>query len=148
MKLRNVIAGFALMVLASSVFGVSDEGLAAYNRGDYKTALAEWRPLAEQGNVFAQYNLGNMYSRGQGVPQNYIEAVKWYRLAAEQGLIEAQFNLGVRYGIGQGVPQDYKEAMKWYRVAAEQGLANAQFSLGYMYDEGKRPANTSSRSHL
>ncbi len=48
-------------------------GFAAHNRGDYATALREFRPLAEQGDVDAQFNLGLMYSKGQGVPQDYAE---------------------------------------------------------------------------
>ena len=51
-----------------------------------------------------------MYDKGQGVPQDDKEAVKWYRLAAEQGDAYAQSNLGVTYEKGQGVPQDHKEA--------------------------------------
>ncbi|MDA9060739.1 sel1 repeat family protein, partial [Planktomarina temperata] len=69
------------------------KGFAAYNAGDYATALQEWKPLAEAGNVVAQYNLGVMYDNGYGVPQDYAEAVKWYRLAAEQGYDSAQYNL-------------------------------------------------------
>ena len=57
-----------------------------------------------------------MYDEGQGVPQYYQEAVKWYRLAAEQGF--AQFNLGVSYELGHGVPQDFVRAHMWYSVAA------------------------------
>ena len=72
------------------------KGLDAVQRGDYTTALREWKPLAEQGVAFAQYNLGVMYANGQGVPQNYKTAVKWYRLAAEQGDADAQIKLGVR----------------------------------------------------
>jgi len=60
-----------------------DEGLAAYKRGDYATALKEWRPLAEAGDATAQFILGGMYAKGQGVPQDYGEAAKWYRKAAE-----------------------------------------------------------------
>ncbi len=59
--------------------------LAAYQRGDYATALREWRALAEQGDAKAQFNLGIMYSNGQGVPQDYAEALQWYRKAAIQG---------------------------------------------------------------
>lgn len=59
-------------------------GLAAAKAGDYSTALREWTPLAEQGFASAQHNLGNIYSNGLGVSQDYSEAVKWYRLAAEQ----------------------------------------------------------------
>ena len=57
------------------------DGLEAYERGDYATAMQEWRPLAEQGDAIAQYNFGLMYAFGQGVVQDYAEAVKWYRLA-------------------------------------------------------------------
>ena len=52
---------------------------------------------AEQGDVDAQYNLGDMYYHGKGVPQNYTEAMEWFRLSAEQGFAKAQFALGVMY---------------------------------------------------
>ena len=55
-----------------------------------------------------------MYQNGQGVPQDYKEAVKWYLKAAEQGNAIAQNHLGVMYDQGKGVTQDYKEAAKWY----------------------------------
>jgi len=113
------------------------EGLDAYNRKDYKTALEKWRPLAEQGHADTQYNLGIMYKEGQGVAQDYKEAVKWYRKAAEQGDADAQYNLGVMYDNGQGVAQDYKEAVKWYRKAAEQGMVQAQYNLGIIYYLGQ-----------
>ena len=78
-----------------------------------------------------------MYYKGQGVPQDDAEAVKWYRLAADQGDAKAQYNLGNMYRKGQGVPQDYAEAVKWYRLAAEQGAAYAQYNLGFMYEKGQ-----------
>jgi len=78
-----------------------------------------------------------MYDTGQGVPQNYTEAVKWYRLAAVQGNAVAQFNLGLIYAKGESVPQDYTEAAKWYRLAAEQGDTEAQANLGTMYINGE-----------
>ncbi len=81
--------------------------------------------------------LGWMYANGQGVPQDYREAVQWYRLAADQGLAGAQFKLGWMYANGEGVPQDHREAMQWYRLAADQGLAEAQFNLGWMYANGE-----------
>ena len=77
----------------------------------------------------AQLNLGLMYSKGHGVPQDYKEAARLYRLSAEQGLAEAQSNLGVMYEDGQGVQQDYKEAIKYFRLSAEQGNADAQMVL-------------------
>jgi uncharacterized protein len=98
--------------------GSFEDGVAAYKRGDYATALRLWRPLADQGDATAQYNLGVMYGKGQGVPQDDAEAVKWYRKAADQGLAAAQYTLGVMYGKGQGVPQAYVQAYKWFTLAA------------------------------
>jgi len=112
-------------------------GVDAYNQGDYETAFKEWLPLAEQGEAEAQYNLGVLYDKGQGVPQDDTKAVRWYRLAAGQGNSAAQFNLGVMYANGQGVPQDDGEALRWYRLAAEQGKASAQNNLGVMYNFGQ-----------
>ena len=59
-----------------------DQGYAAYSRGDFATALSLWRPLADQGNADAQGNLGVMYAKGQGVPQDYVQAHKWYNLGS------------------------------------------------------------------
>ena len=84
---------------------IYQEGYDAYNRGDYDTALKEFRPLAEQGFASSQFNLGLMYDKGQGVAQDYQEAMKWYRLAADQGHTNAQTNLGVMYHKGYGVPR-------------------------------------------
>jgi hypothetical protein len=78
-----------------------------------------------------------MYRNGDGVPQDYETAMKWYTLAAEQGNTDAQNSLGVMYDNGEGVPQDYKVAVKWYTLAAEQGDAGAQYNLGVMYADGE-----------
>ncbi len=128
----------AVALATAPAFADFDRGLEAYDKGDYKTALQEWQPLAEQGNAGAQFYLGVMYEKGYGVLQDYKEAVKWYTLSAKQGHSSPQYNLGLMYNKGQGVPQDYKEAMKWYRLSAEQGNATAQFNLGaqYYYGEG------------
>lgn len=85
----------------------------------------------------AQYNLGALYGRGLGVPQDYAQAAYWYRKAAEQGLAGAQFLLGNAYDKGEGVPQDYAQAAIWYRKAAEQGFPEAQSILGICYSLGK-----------
>ena len=78
-----------------------------------------------------------MQERGQGVPQDDKEAMKWWRLAAEQGIARAQYNLGVMYRKGRGVPQNDETAMKWYRLAAKQGHAGAQNNLGALYTDGQ-----------
>jgi TPR repeat protein len=78
-----------------------------------------------------------MYEKGQGVPQDYAQAIKWYRLAAEQGEADAEFNLGIMYFYGRGLPQDHAEAIKWFQGAAEQGHASAEFNLGVIYAKGQ-----------
>jgi TPR repeat protein len=99
--------------------------------------LKEIKKLAESGDADAQYFLGTKYDQGQGVSQNYSEAVKWYRKAADQGHADAQYLLGTMYIQGQGVRLDYAEAAKWLKKAAEKGLTDAQFILGGMYYHGQ-----------
>ena len=136
---KTLITFFTLLFcLTSSVSGSADfqKALAAAQKGDYATALREWKPLAEQGDADAQYNLGIMYDTGRGVLQDYKTAVKWWTLSAEQGDARAQHNLGEMFFDGLGVTQDYKTAVKWYRLSATQGFSNAQVTLGMMYGNG------------
>ncbi len=135
--LRGVFVLVLALALSAHVLAADFQaGWKAYARGDYKTALEEWRLLAEQGDPDAQYHLGRMYDRRKGVPQDYAEAIKWYRLAAMQGDAGAQFSLGVIFENGSGVVQNYDEAAKWYRLAAEQGHAYGQATVANMYAKG------------
>ena len=93
MKRIALIAVF-LVALAAPAWGDFQAGWEAFERGDYATALREWRALAEQGDVTAQNNLGVMYRDGEGVTHDYAEALKWFRKAADQGDAHAQTNLG------------------------------------------------------
>ena len=81
----------------------------------------EMLQVAEQGNAVAQFNLGLMYDKGQGVRQDYAQAVQWYRKAAEQGDAQAQYNLASMYEQGQGVRQDSALAQEWYGKACDSG---------------------------
>ena len=90
MKMKNLTICLTLAVLLSGA-GTSwgadyYKGVFAAQSGDYATALREFRPLAEQGDADAQNGLGLMYLDGEGVPQDYKTALKWYTLAAERGL--------------------------------------------------------------
>ncbi len=107
-----------LVSLTTPAWAGFDEGLAAYDRGDYATALREWRPLGEQGHADAQFFIGFIYDNGQGVAHDYALAAKWYRRAAEQGHADAQNNLGFMYDRGRGVWRDYVQAYVWYNLAA------------------------------
>ncbi len=137
MRTATMLLAVVVVLVAAPAGADFEAGYEAYNRGDYATALKEWRPLAEQGGAAAQFNLGLMYHLGKGVPQDNKEAVRWYRQAAEQGDTWAQYNLGFMYREGKGVPQDNKEAVRLYRLAAEQGHAAAQNNLGVMYFKGR-----------
>ena len=106
------------------------------------------RQAAEQGDATAQFNLGVMYAKGEGVPQDDAAAVRWYRLAAEQGHASAQGTLGAMYAIGRGVPQDDVEAVRWFRLAAEQGHASAQGALGAMYMNGQGVPQDDETAHV
>ena len=128
---------FATAFINLPVYAGFDEGMVAIEKGDYATALKEFKPLAEQGLAIAQTLVGSMYGEGKGVTQDYVQAVSWYRKAAEQGYAIAQNNLGFMYRTGKGVTQDYVQAVSWYRKAAEQGNAFAQSNLGAMYDTGQ-----------
>jgi TPR repeat protein len=107
---------------------------------NYEQAVKWYTKAAEQGEVYAQFNLGSMYRNGQGVPQNGTEAVKWYTKAAEQGDVMAQIILGGMYKYGESVPQNGTEAVKWYTKAAEQGSVTAQNNLGEMHRYGYNSA--------
>jgi len=126
--IRSTVLSLLLAVNGLACDGASDRltaGSMAYIKGDYKTALRKWRPLAEQGNAGAQLNLGQLYRQGQGVPQDYKEAMKWYHRAAEQGYGIAQNNLGYMYGKGDGVPQDNVQAHMWFIIAGASGDKSA-----------------------
>jgi TPR repeat protein len=132
MKIKTIF--LSLLIFYSGII-LSDfnDGLDAYNQGDYDIAFEEWLPYAEQGDADAQYNLALVYDFGY---KDYDQAFKWYRRSALQGNEDAQYNLALMYENGKGVLKDYKEAVKWYRKAANQGYAKAQVNLGLMYSKG------------
>ena len=127
--MRNLIKTHVLILMLSfshaAIADDFDDGLAANGKGDVATALRLWIPLAEQGDAFAQFNLGLMYYTGRGVAQDYKTAVKWYALSAEQGNIKAQNYLGWMYDQGKGVAQDYVKAHMWFNVSAIDGNTEA-----------------------
>jgi TPR repeat protein len=118
-----------------STWTVLGGGYQSYLKGDYRAAYEEWLPLAELGDVEAQYNIGVMYDEGAGVGQDLSCAADWYRKAAEQGFVDAQTNLALMYLNGQGVARDYAEAGRWFRRAAEQGDAEAIACLARYADQ-------------
>lgn len=138
MTRRPLVLTLLLLVSATlpAWAGPLEDGLEAYKKGDFETAVRLLQPLAEQGNPQAEEKLGRMYQRGKGLPKDFERAVEWYRKAAEKGDAPAQGRLGYLYRVGAGVPQDMKLALKWYRASAEQGNPLAQVGLGYMLLDG------------
>lgn len=137
--MNRLILVSLLLFLSSPVYADDfQDGRDAYNRKDFKAALEKFKSSAEQEDARAQFFLGLMYSRGQGVTQDDKESFRWYRLAAEQGQENALSILGEKYYNGWDVAQDYGEAAKWYRWAVKQGGdAYDQYNLGVMYDKGQ-----------
>ena len=133
---KLIIIIFLVFLLSGFVRADLESAGAAYEAGDYETAVELLIPLAEAGDAKAQTRLGVMYEKGLGVTQDYTVAIKWYRKAAEQGDAQAQTNLGFMYANGFGVPQDDTEAVMWFRKAAEQGDAYAQSNVSFMYYNG------------
>ena len=126
------------LALAAPAWAGFDEGLAAYQRGDYETAV--------RGDAVAQSDLSATYDKGQGVLRDYA-AVKWYRLAAQQGDAVAQSNLGVMYAYGRGVPKDYVQALKWLNLAAAHGNAVAAKNRNIV-EERMTPADISKSQRM
>ena len=125
MRYLRLMIAVLLLACGPVLAGPYEDGVAAYQRKDYATALKLFRPLAETGNFRAQFNLGVMYAAGQGVPKDDQQALFWYRKAADQGDDFAQFNLGVMYALGRGVPKDDQQAYFWWLLASVSGGAEA-----------------------
>jgi TPR repeat protein/tRNA A-37 threonylcarbamoyl transferase component Bud32 len=124
-------------------FSLFMQGQKKEEAGEYEKAFAYYSKAAERGHAGAQFNVGRMYDRGQGVSQNDDQAADWYRRAARQGYAAAQFRLGMMcyegrlYYKGRGAENDDRQAADWYRRAARQGYAAAQNNLGMMYRNGE-----------
>jgi S1-C subfamily serine protease len=123
MALRFILSIFAFMVLTASAVQAAD--------------IALLRRQAEQGNAAAQNDLGIAYESGDGVAQDFAEAVKWFRKSAEQGNATARYNLGAKYANGQGVAKDTREALKWYRAAATLGYGRGFYNVAAAYFNGQ-----------
>ena len=136
MKFTGILFSFLILLFGGYDISQGSElqrAAAAYKEGDYDTALNIFMPLAEEGDMVAQFNVAKMYRKGTGVPKDYKTAVKWFALSAEQGNAKAQYHLGVAHSFGLGVVPDYKIALKWFNRSAEQGDTFSQYHLSRLY---------------
>jgi len=104
----------------------------AIERGDFAKAAAILRPLAENGNVHAQLRFADLYERGQGVAQNFVEATRWVRSAADLGSVPAQARLGEIYLVGRAAPASVSPAAAAH-LSAERGQGSV---LKALFPEG------------
>ena len=123
-------------------------GKEAYDRGDYQTALREWKDKAEEGHPTSQWGLGRLYLEGRGVPKDVKTATNWLTLSAKSGEVFAQSDLAFMYRSGDsGLPQNYKQAMYWFLKVIENPRVDsghplffyksvAMYSLGRMIQRG------------
>ncbi len=118
-------------------------GVEAWEAGDHSKALSEWRPLANRGNATAQFNMGQAYRFGRGVPADAAIARSWYEKAAQQGHQQAQAALGLLlYQTGNRT-----SAIYWIRKAAERDNPRAQYVLGIAHFNGDGVARDWPRAH-
>jgi TPR repeat protein len=119
MKKISPLLILLLTIIASPARADFNDGVVAFMMGDYEKAFTTMQSLAETSDHgYAQYYMGMMYMKGQGVEQDYKNASKWFRKASEKSIPQAQYKLGDLYFKGRGVPNDYEYAYVWFSVGA------------------------------
>lgn len=133
----------AAATLAAPAHADVKDGVDAWSAGNYQAAVAEWRPLAVAGDADAQFNLGQAYKLGRGVPADLGQAESWYRRAAKQGHLQAEDNLGLVLFTANR----REEAMPFITRAAARGEPRAQYVLGTAHFNGDFAAHDWPRAY-
>lgn len=126
------LLGLALILSSAPALADVKAGVDAWGRGDFATAIAEWRGPASAGDADAQFNLGQAYKLGRGVPQDLGQAEQWYKKAADQGHLQASDN----YGLLLFQNNRRAEALPYLQASADRGEPRAQYVLGTGYFNG------------
>ena len=101
-------------------------GIEAWQRGDYAAAVKLWQPDADRGDPDAEFNLGQAYKLGKGVPVDMAKAQGWYKKAADQGHEQALANYGlILFQSGKRA-----DALPFLTKAADRGEPRAQYVVG------------------
>lgn len=143
LKVRKVAINLSLSFLLFTL-GVAflapirafSDGTSALVHGHSSTAMQLMYPLPNLWAPKVQLDHGIIYFKGDGISQDYVEALKWFQRAADRGDAIAQSYLGVMYGNGLGVQKDFSQEFKWNQKSAEQGYSHAQANLALMYAQG------------
>src|SRR4051794_5746602 len=127
MSAKYLVAAMLAVAIAAPLPAQSVKaGIDAWQRADYPGAIAIWRPLAEAGDADAQFNLGQAYRLGRGVPLDLSVAKIWFERAARSGHIDAETTLGL-LTFQNG---DRAMGLKWLKAAADQGEPRAMLVYG------------------
>jgi hypothetical protein len=130
----------ATAIGCAAAIGVAVIGWHSYKKIAHQRMLVasanSVRAQAERGDAKAELQLGHIYYHGEGLPQNYAEAFRWYSKAADQGAAKAEYAVGYMYHRGEGVPVNSAQALLWCKKAADQNEKEAQYVLGGMYYDG------------
>jgi localization factor PodJL len=130
----------ALLANAGNPVALAILGLKALDAGTAATlpdAVKFLSQAADKGQAVAQYRLGTMYERGQGVAADSAKAIHWYEMAASQGNRKAMHNLAVAYASGPVTKRNMTESARWFTKAAGLGLSDSQFNLAVLYERGE-----------
>jgi TPR repeat protein len=119
-------AGLIALGMASPALADVKAGVDAWERGEFERAVAEWRDPAAKGDADAQFNLGQAYKLGRGVPMDLKLAESWYKKAADKGHVQAADN----YGLVLFQDNRREEAMPYIRASSARGEPRAQYVLG------------------
>lgn len=127
---KYLTAGFLFVSLTAMFIDADanalDDAVTAMRSGDFAEAYCIMRPLAEEGDADAQYNIGWMYMNGYGLRVNDNLALEWWQKAADQGHSDASFSIGMLYSLGDGeISKDPDKAIDYYLIAAIDGHEDA-----------------------
>lgn len=129
---RSILLLIIILISSFSYSNIPEDISTQSETAKSEHEIEDLQKKAIDGDIQAQYDIGNMYECGKGVEQDTEKAIKWYTMAAEQGYVDAQNALGNIYN----EKKDYSGAVKWWEKAAEQGDGPAQSNLGTMYEKG------------
>jgi hypothetical protein len=141
------VAGNIVLVLAAAAGPVAAQdvktGVDAWARGDYRAAADQWRAPAVAGDADAQFNLGQAYKLGRGVPLDPALAESWFRKAALQGHFQAEDN----YGLALYTAGKKSDAVPWLEKSVARGEPRTQLVLGTMLFNGDGVARDYPRAY-
>ncbi len=133
----KLVSTYQQAVQNMEVEQVFQRALAARLRGDFGTLLKDMSALAQKGYPRAQLQMGMIYERGLGVPQDYKQAQEWYLKALSNGVVDAPAKIGWLYEHGFGVEKDFGKAAEYYQRAIADESALGYTHMGYLYETGK-----------